>query len=219
MAWPRRRLWDLIFLGSLLLLSYFVVRSWDKEDSQRDLLRLIDPAQDAIHGGWEFRGDALVSAPAQWGRIQIPYIPPDEYDLTIEAKREEGHDALAIGLACGDANFALWIDGFPNRKGLSGLDLLDGKLIEQNPESVPGLHIENGKRVVIDISVRKRGVTLSLNGRTVLGWRGDYQRLSPSPVWRPRDPRIPLFLGVDSSRVSFDKVALTPVSGQGKRVR
>jgi hypothetical protein len=218
MALSGRRICDLVVLAVLLLVGFLVFRSWDSEDA-RDLLPLIDPAQDAILGEWQFEGDALVSPTLQWARIQIPYIPPDEYDLKIEAERKEGHDALAVGLASGDTNFSLWLDGFPNRKGLSGLDLLDGKLIENNPESVPGRHIENRRRVTIEIAVRKRGVSLKVDGKAVLNWRGDYKRLSPSPVWRARDPRVPLFLGVDSSQVVFTKVTLNPVSGYGKRLR
>lgn len=214
----RRRVWDIGFFGVLLLVGGFVVHSW-REEEDRDLLHLIDPAKDAIVGEWELDGAGLVSSVTQWARIQIPYLPPDEYDLTLVAERKEGHDALAIGLTYKDVNFALWIDGFPNKNGLSGLDLLEGSLIEVNPASVQGIHVVNDKPLTIGISVRKRGVTVMLNDRPLLQWRGEYSKLSPSPVWTARDPRIPLFVGADSSRVRFSKIVLTPVSGQGKRLR
>lgn len=228
-----RRSLDLGLLVALLLMAAFMVRGWQAVDDGEgarsqalpptpgtiDLLRLIDPARDTLLGEWRRDGKSLVSPVTQWGRIQIPYRPPEEYDLEIIGVRETGHDALAVGLGKGQAAFAVWIDGFPDRDGLSGLDRLDGSLIEDSPARVPGLRIRNARSFRILAAVRDAGVTVTVDGERVVDWKGEFSRLSPSPVWRPRSPGAPLFVGADSSRVRFQGIILKPVSGQGEPLR
>jgi hypothetical protein len=56
-----------------------------------DLLRLIDPQNDAVEGKWHFEGQTLVSpATGRWDRIRIPFAPPEEYDLVVTAERKSG---------------------------------------------------------------------------------------------------------------------------------
>jgi hypothetical protein len=229
MSITRRWVWDAGLLGLLLLLGAYIVQGWREEGGdpgpagrpprEGDLLRLIDPKLDAIHGEWTLKEGALVSPGLQWARIRLPYVPPEEYDLRIVAERRQGHDALAVGLSGGGRSFAVWLDGFPNREGLSGLDLLDGILVEDNPASVPGLRLVNGRKSRILVSVRRQGVKVDVDGETVLDWQGGFERLSPSPVWSARDAQAPLFVGADSSQVVFTEIHLTPVTGQGKRLR
>jgi hypothetical protein len=63
-------------------------------------------------------------------------------------------------------------------------------------------------------------VSATIDGKAVFRRQGASSRLSPSPVWQPRDPaRAPLLVGACGSRFPFTKILLTPVSGQGKRIR
>jgi len=67
-----------------------------KRDKTVDLLMLIDANRDAIAGKWSSKGKTLVSPPNQLDRLQIPYIPPDEYDLLVVVERKEGNDTISI---------------------------------------------------------------------------------------------------------------------------
>src|SRR5262249_451802 len=51
------------------------------------LLPVVEIAKDRVHGTWEKKDGALVSGPEQRARIEIPYIPPAEYDFRIAFTR------------------------------------------------------------------------------------------------------------------------------------
>ena len=66
-------------------------------------------------------------------------------------------------------------------------------------------------------AIEVSGLDGGYDGKVVLNWQGSYNRLAPSPVWRPRDAKAPLLVGSYGSRYYFTKIQLTPVSGQGKK--
>jgi hypothetical protein len=109
-------------------------------------------------------------------------------------------------------------DTYPASGGKSGLDTLDGLTMDRNPLAVNGLFIKNNVPLTIVVTVRKSGVTATIDSKVVYTWQGEYRRLSPSPVFKPKDPRMPVVGAFDSS-VRFTKITLTPISGQGKKLR
>ena len=71
----------------------------------------------------------------------------------------------------------------------------------------------------MNISVRKTGVTAALNGKTFVNWPGNTSRLSVGAAqWKVVNWKG-LYLGTCESRYQVTKLALTPISGQGKRLR
>jgi hypothetical protein len=189
----------------------------DAEPGIVNLLRMIDPKQDAIEGEWTLDGAVLVSPPVPWARIQIPYTPPDEYDLTVTVERKEGDNCVGIGLVHG-GTFAVFIDGFPELGGKTGLDLLDGVVFDKSPAAVKGLILKNNVPSTVVIAVRKTGVTVTVDSKIIVNWQGNYRQLTPSPVWKPRDPKM-LLVGAFGSRTLFSKISVVTISGQGKRLR
>jgi hypothetical protein len=65
------------------------------------------------------------------------------------------------------------------------------------------------------VTVARRGVTVSVDGRTVIRWRGSADRLSLSDYWKTPDETA-LFLGAYDCRYRFHRIALEPISGAGK---
>jgi hypothetical protein len=191
----------------------------EAEPGAINLLRMVDPKVDAVGGTWSLDNGVLVSGKEEWARCQMPYTPPDEYDLTIIVERREGGDALGFCLGQGKAVFGLWVDGFPAKGFMSGLDRLDGSLLENSPAAVKGKQLTNNKPSTILIAVRKNGVSVSVDENPVLNWQGSINRLTQSPVWQPRDPKAPILVGAYGTRYFFSKIVLLPVSGQGKKLR
>jgi len=184
-----------------------------------NLLKLIDVRQDAILGDWTMDGGTLISPSAEWVRIQIPYTPPEEYDLMVVAERKDGIDSISFGLGQGRNLFALWVDGHPDMGGKTGIDQLDNTTVEKSPVTVTGQFVTNNKPSTFIIAVRKNGLTLTIDGKVVLSWQGSTNRLSQAPMWRAKDPKAPLFVGAYGSRYHYTKIQLTPVTGQGKKLR
>jgi len=183
-----------------------------------NLLRLVDPRQDGVQGDWAQEGQGVSCAPGPASRLQLPYVPPDEYDLTVIAERREGGDAVVVGLARGNAQFITYIDAHPVLGYKSGLELLDGKLVSESPSSHAGALLANGKPSTFQIAVRKGGITFAVDGKTIVNWQGNYGRLTNGASWKVPNAKA-LFIGAWGSRVHFSKISLTPISGQGKKLR
>ncbi|HLY74005.1 MAG TPA: hypothetical protein VKU80_07785, partial [Planctomycetota bacterium] len=136
------------------------------ERASVDLLRLIDPAKDAIIGEWTIDHGALVSPSLPWARVQIPYSPPEEYEIAVTIERRQGDNALGIGCYHG-TTFAMLIDGYPGLGGKSCLDTLDGITLDQNPLSVNGLFLKNNATIVVVVTVKKTGITVKVDSKVI----------------------------------------------------
>lgn len=182
-----------------------------------DLLALLDPAKDAVAGKWVFDGKTLVSPALPFGRLSIPYVPPEEYDLRIVAERKGAGNSLSVGLVAGGRQCLAILDGMvPDAR--SGLDLIDGKPFYENETTHKGQLLQEGRTSAILISVRKERLRVEVDRRRVIDWKLDPARLS---LWR--DWKLPradtLFLGAWNSPQRVHRLELVPVSGPGKPLR
>ena len=184
-----------------------------------NLLRMIDPKSDAVLGQWKIENGVLTCAPLPLARLQVPYQPPEEYDLTVVVSRRSGADAILVGLVGGGVQFAVSIDTFSGQGGSTFLDSFDGNVaIDRNPTLVRGIQIAASSSATLVCSVRKKGVSVTLNGRRIIAWEGEYRHLSTNPPWKVPEPRA-LFIGAYDVGLQFGKYSLTPVTGQGKKLR
>ena len=174
-----------------------------------DLLRLIDPARDAVEGTWAFDGPALVTANAKFGRIQIPYAPPEEYDVRMVAERNEGANSIVLGLVSHGRPFMVAIDAFDHDPA-SGVELIDGKSFADNETAVPGRLLEIGKRGTIEVAVRRGSVSVTVNGRRIIDWKGAPDQLGLHVKWKmPR--KDALWLGAFACVYRVHELVLVPV--------
>jgi hypothetical protein len=185
------------------------------ERASINLIRFIDPAQDSFAGDWVVTGgNLLCTKKVPWARVQVPYLPPDEYDLTIVVERKEPGGSLHFGLARGTIQFMVALEGGNG----TGLEILDGKLAKDNETAVQGSVLAANKPSTVVCSVRKEGVTVTIDDRKIVDWKGPFSRLKNFPEFQVPNPRA-LCIGSYGAVCVFTKVALTPVSGQGKRLR
>lgn len=184
------------------------------------LLPLVDLKHDLVRGSWEIKEGVLeCTAMAPAARVVIPYVPPEEYSLVIEAERTEGTDALIVGLASGDHQFVHCLDGYTAAgKCLSGFELLDGRQADVNDSMRPGHTFSAGKPSVIVYQVRKRRVVVRVNGEEVLDWQGDFKRLSVRGDYKINNSGV-LFIGAWMSRFRITRVTLLPLGTGGLRLR
>jgi hypothetical protein len=181
-----------------------------------DLLSLIDPRIDAVKGTFLFEGKVLVMVGGDFDRLQIPYAPPDEYDLRLIAERKTGTGNINIGLVSGGHQFLVMIDA--DGGGTTGLDFIDNKPFFSNETTLRERLWLPGKPMTLECSVRKTGVTVTLDGRRIINWKGKPSQLSLFNGWK-----LPLLdsmmIGTWNSTFHASQMLLTPVSGQGKKLR
>ncbi|OAI55012.1 hypothetical protein AYO44_13745 [Planctomycetaceae bacterium SCGC AG-212-F19] len=142
-----------------------------------DLLKLIDPQKHAVLGQWRFDGSVLVSPLSDPAILVIPHNPPQEYELEIKAKKLD-NDSFQVGLVAADSQFRAVFDAWPGHGVLSGLENINGKGVRDNGVSHVGSVFPRNQVVTILCSVRKPGVRLTCDGKTVVDWKGDFKSLS-----------------------------------------
>jgi hypothetical protein len=184
-----------------------------------DLLALVDLGKDRVRGEWAREEGALVATTSEAAsRVQIPYLPPEEYDLTVVAERIEGSDALVIGLASGGAQTAYELDGYVSSGHISGFEVLDGRTANRNESTRPGPVFENGRAGTVVVSVRRGRIAVSVDGNPLLDWSGEFSRLGVRADYVVPEKRA-LFVGAYACRFRISRMALRGVSGAGKPLR
>jgi hypothetical protein len=149
----------------------------------KDLLKLIDLDKDSVKGSWTLDDGGLKSPGASFSRVQIPYVPGDEYNVKLVAQRMLGTDMIALGLVKGGVQFVVGIDG-SNKYVASGIDRIDNKPFSENETAVKRTLLSNDKASTIEVQVRNESIVVNVDGTKVVDWRGDYKRLSLFKEWK-----------------------------------
>ncbi len=183
-----------------------------------DLLSLVDPTQDAVHGNWTRQNGGLVVGDSKDGRIVLPVLPTGGYDVEVEFTRLTGLQAAAVMLPIGTSQNTLYL-GVNN--DLAGLMLVDGKFRDNVTKRLIA-PLSNNHRYKLSAEVRFDGreadVVGKLDEKEVLRWRGDPSRLSPDKFWTSPFPQW-LGLGVSSGSIQFHAARLRVVDGGLKPLR
>lgn len=79
-------------------------------------------------------------------------------------------------------------------------------------------NLRTGGTSSILCSARREGVSVSVDGRKIVDWKGRFNRLSNFPDSSVNNPQA-LYLCANQSKVAFSKIVLTPVSGRGEKLR
>jgi hypothetical protein len=182
-----------------------------------DLLKLIDPAQDAILGPWTLDANGLRCTAAGGTRPQllVPYLPPEEYDLNMVVERKSGAHYIILGMMSGAARFALVLDSWPSQGYIYGLQFVDGKFVKDNETNRKGQFLMVGKPVTVTCAVRRSGVSVTLDGKQIINWNSGYERLSAFSGAPPRG----LFFELFESSYEISRLTLTPLGEEGTRTR
>lgn len=185
-----------------------------------NLISLVDPMTDKENGGWKRNGATLVSSDKrESGCLKIPYIPPAEYDLTLTVETKEGLDSIVVGLVKDNTKFVAWVDNNIPPNYVTGIQMIDGKGILNNETAYRGKLLKANKPSTIVYSVRNSGVTITVDGKKVSEYKGQYGKLSDvSGLVPPKHNG--LYVAVFDTAVEFTKMNITPISGgQGKKTR
>jgi predicted Zn finger-like uncharacterized protein len=185
------------------------------ENKPIDLLKLFKVDKDAVRGKWTLQGETLISPPDENARLMIPYMPPEEYDIKTVAERKQGNDSFVLGLIAGGRQCSIDLDGWPGVGFRSGLNNIDGRNADLNETTYKGPVFTNGKPSEIVYSIRKTGITVTVDGKAIISYKGDFGRLSMRPDWAVPNTRV-LFVGTFKSIYHVSKMELTPVSGKGE---
>jgi hypothetical protein len=196
-----------------------VARAAAPQTESVDLLSMIDVEQDSVAGEWRRVGNALES-PKQFGaRIEIPFEPPAEYELTVIATPLDEPNGLILGqLLEGHRFLALVNHNVQKEKAASVLENVDGRNVRSNATTLMANMLQKDRPSQILVTVRKGSVVVRCDGRTIIDWQGKSEQLSLGDYWKTPNANS-LFLGAYDCRYLFSRVSIAPISGEGKRLR
>lgn len=183
-----------------------------------NLLRLVDPAKDAVLGAWKLEDGKLIGPTGKLVRLEFPYQPPAEYDFRVVFTRVSGANNVSQVLSRQGKAF-LWI----MELGLAraALAVCRGQWITDagNPSLVELQTTMNdaGPHTSL-LEVRKDRIRCFFDGKLVRDYKTDYADLTMNPDWKLRSDQV-LGLGLWETVAEFSRVELVEVSGKGKRTR
>lgn len=188
-----------------------------------DLLAAVDVAQHAVQGEWHREGTVLVSPAGKdpsYAILMLPGDVPAEYTLALLVERVEGRDALAINFPSGEHRGVVVLDstvgGLFADSPVSGLDRIDGRQYYQNETKRVGGLFPRRKVYAVLCEVRKEGVRVTVDGKEILAWQGEPNRLSVGRQWQAKDAQGKIaqgiVLGSYRSAWRFSKVVVAPLN-------
>jgi serine/threonine protein kinase len=177
-----------------------------------DLLKLIDPRVDTVNGSWRLEKGSLVSQREWYGRLQIRYVPPEEYDLRIVVERKDHDEDLIVGLPKGDTQLTANLDAGHSTYSAFGIQAVKA---DASPQYSGKLFTENRTAILL-CSVRRKSVGITVDGKKVLtyAWKGDEARGLIATQWEVPNRKVP-FIGAHGTVFAVHSMLLIPVTGAG----
>lgn len=193
--------------------------TWKTPADAIDLLSLVDVAKDHVAGQWT-RTEAKLESPKAFGaRVELPYQPPEEYELVVVAEPLDEPNGLILGQRSGEQRFQVLVNfAKPDAAPLSAIENIDGKNVGANASTVQRSILAKDRLSQIVCTVKKGSVVVTCDGHVLLDWRGEPKQLSLSDYWKTPHDNV-LFLGAYDCRYRFHRVTLTPISGAGNSLR
>jgi hypothetical protein len=151
------------------------------------------------------------------------YVPSGEYLLDATVTRTSGKDGLILGITVDGHPCSVDLECFVNEgRGVhNGLELINGqRLISPSfPPSAlyKGAVLTNGKPARVQIFVRKGNVTVQVDGKILLDWKGNPAQLARIPVTLAAAGQR-LAVGTWESTYTIESLRIYPILGEGTGV-
>jgi len=180
-----------------------------------NLMPLIDPAIDQVHGGWKFVNGVLVCKRTQLvAKIQIPYQPPEEYDFKVMFMQPKLRNTVKLIMPTSEGSF-VWVAG--GKHGGYEFVVVQSGGTKGISRRIPGLIQPNHQHTTV-VQVRKNSLKAFVDGQLILSYDGQPAELETTSQWyRIRDKSL-LAVGCDDPTF-FHVVEVTEISGNGRVVR
>lgn len=138
-----------------------------------DLIADVDVSKDTIRGNPKHGPEGLTLPKGERTILGIPTQTPSQYQLTMTVERQEGDEALFLGLMAGGKRVALGLDGY---KRFTELSRIDGSIEVSKVTRFRGQRLRPGTAHDIVVTVHHHHVHVSIDGTTLINWHGDTNR-------------------------------------------
>jgi hypothetical protein len=182
-----------------------------------DLLDIVDPALDTVKGAWRL-DDGVLTSEQDLSRIELPYVPPEEYDFRVSFVILRGNDGVSQICSSAEHQFMWAVGGWGNK--ISAFEMIRGERGDgNNPTAKRAKHwVNNGQRITSVVKVRKTGIEGYINDQLISSWKTDYSDVSLSGDCNLHHGNtLGLTMGQITAKIDF--IELIEITGQGKNLR
>ncbi len=135
--------------------------------NETDLLALVEVEKCWTNGKWTSDSGKLLSPKMPGSRIELPYMPPDEYRLKLIVEPLDSPHGLLLGQRSGGNRFAVLVNFDRDDKVRSALENVDGRNVG-NDSTFTGQVFQKDRLSQVIVTVTKKGVTVSVDGNTII---------------------------------------------------
>jgi hypothetical protein len=169
-------------------------------------------------------GQLLTKVRQGWlANMVFDYVPSGEYLLEATVTRTSGKDGILFAINVDDRPCSVDLDCFveEGRGAHSGLELINGQRLIAPTFPIAALHkgavLTNDKPSQVRVFVRKGNVSLEVDGKQLIDWKGDAASLSRMPVTlSDAGPR--LAVGTWKSTYTIENLKVYPIVTTGAAV-
>jgi hypothetical protein len=182
-----------------------------------DLLKLLDPATDAVSGNWTLEEGKLTCTPSPAARVELPYVPPEEYDFEVVLQRGATGNHLGMLCVVEGHRFGWFVGAIKNTT--CGFALVDGKKLDRNVTTkVVDQWFVTGQTHTAIVKVRKDHVEGYFDGKLVSSYQTNYGDMSLPPGSKLRRNDT-LAIGADYCTVTIQSIQVMEITGKGRTLR
>jgi hypothetical protein len=192
-----------------------LMESRDLTDREVDLLQALDPTTAWAQGTWQKENGTLVSPKEYGARIELPYTPTGDYRVTLIVEPLDEPHALVLGHRKADRRFLTLFSFAQEHRLLSAIENIDGRNVG-NETTFTGALFRKDRLSQVIVTVRAKGVTMSVDGQTIVRWQGATEQLSMSDYWTTPNERA-LFIGTYQCRYRMHRITVESLSEQAAR--
>ena len=179
-----------------------------------DLIPIVDLQWDVVdgQGKWRLQDKKLVCTEGNFvPRVQIPYIPPEEYDFIVTFSQPGLRNGVSLIMPKPGGGMFFWYVGINNGNGYG---------FSANPAPIGGeipKLIQANTVHVTTVQVRRDGVKGVIGGKTYVDHRTDFRDLQ-SDHWRQMKNDRLLGVACDDP-ATFHRIQILEITGSGRPSR
>ncbi|QEG40493.1 hypothetical protein [Roseimaritima ulvae] len=175
-----------------------------------DLLAGIDLDKQWKHHDW-VQVDGKLQSPKNYGaRLELSDTPQPPYRLTAIIEPLDEPNGLLFGHCVGSSRFVTLFNYRNGEQNLSAIENVDGQNVG-NDTTFRGQLFKPNQLSQVIVEVTAGSVEAFVDGRRILYWKGNPDRLSLGDYWKTPNPKA-LFLGAYDCRYRFHRLTLESLS-------
>lgn len=181
-----------------------------------NLLNRVDLAADNLNGDWTQAPGTLESGLNAYSLVQLPYLPPEEYDFHATFTVQQIRGEVVMLCARKDADFGWEMGARENRTTIFDISPLYNRnnSSRHDTEAV----FTAGIPYHVTVQVRNHGVAAYMNGQLTGKLATDYRGFGAFEYWQLKN-RAALGIGTWGTPVRFESLEVVEVSGPGRWLR